>query len=154
MVESSEMSGWPKIKWYWPRIGLIRASLSSYFSTFWLSEPKCTEIWSEKAPDLSHLGPTGPLWRQTYHPCSSTQPLSHLLTWPHSTLTCVYSCNIWPSWTLILTLHSTNLALFHNQPRKAKMYWISYLYKSTRMCPIRRTFDLISVETDTPASLV
>ena len=29
-------------------------------STFRLGEPKCTDIWSEKVPDLSHLGPIEP----------------------------------------------------------------------------------------------
>ena len=41
----------------------------------------CTEIWSEKAPDLSHLGPIGPTFEPnlpstilTYHACA-VQPL-------------------------------------------------------------------------------
>ena len=32
----------------------------SDFSTFWLTEPKCTEIWSENTLDLSHLRPIWP----------------------------------------------------------------------------------------------
>ena len=34
----------------------IRDFFRSYFSTFWLGEPKCAEIRSEKVMDLSHLG--------------------------------------------------------------------------------------------------
>ena len=30
------------------------------FQCIWRSRAKCTEIWSEKAPDLSHLGPIWP----------------------------------------------------------------------------------------------
>ena len=32
----------------------------SCFSTFWLPEPNCTEIWSYNLPDLSHLMPIWP----------------------------------------------------------------------------------------------
>ena len=35
----------------------IRDFFRSDFSTFLLSEPKYTDIFSEKNPDLSHLGP-------------------------------------------------------------------------------------------------
>ena len=42
---------------YWPQMGHIREFFSSDVSTFWLAEPKCSEIWSEKVPDLSHIGP-------------------------------------------------------------------------------------------------
>ena len=50
---------------------------------------KCTEIWSEKAPDLSHLGPIWPTWSQNYHPwfvlCLS-RPVDRVITnlcYPH-----------------------------------------------------------------------
>ena len=47
----------------WSKMGQIRDFFRSYFSTFWLTEPKCTEIWSEKITDLSNLGPIWPtLW--------------------------------------------------------------------------------------------
>ena len=34
--------------------------MSYILSTFWLAEPICTGIWSEKVPDLSHLVPIWP----------------------------------------------------------------------------------------------
>ena len=40
----------------WPQMRLIRDFFRSDFSIFWLAEPKCTEIWSQKVPDLPHLG--------------------------------------------------------------------------------------------------
>ena len=30
------------------------------FSTFWITEPKCTKLWSEKVPDLFHLEAISP----------------------------------------------------------------------------------------------
>ena len=42
----------------WYKMWQIRDFFRSDFSTFWLEEPKCTEIWSEKLPDLSQLGPS------------------------------------------------------------------------------------------------
>ena len=39
----------------WPQMEKIRDFFRSDFSTIWLTEPKCTEIWSENVPDLSHL---------------------------------------------------------------------------------------------------
>ena len=42
----------------WPKMGQIQHIFRSDFSTFWLGEPKCTEISSEKVPDLSDLWPT------------------------------------------------------------------------------------------------
>ena len=37
-------------------MGQIQDFFRSHFRTFWLGEPKCSEIWSEKLTDLSHLG--------------------------------------------------------------------------------------------------
>ena len=47
----------PKVCPIVPLIGQIRDFFTSNFSTFWLGEPKCTEIWSEKGLDFYHLGP-------------------------------------------------------------------------------------------------
>ena len=50
-------SGWSDFGLKWVRLtpdGKIRAFFRSHF------EPKCTEIWSEKSPDLSHLGSNRP----------------------------------------------------------------------------------------------
>ena len=47
---------------------------------------KCTEIWSEKAPDLSHLGQIWPNWSQTYHPWPSVKPPSDIRLWLHHSL--------------------------------------------------------------------
>ena len=51
----------------------IQDFVRSYFSSF------CTEILSERVPDLSHLGPiwlvilqVWPLWVYVWHPCSTT----------------------------------------------------------------------------------
>ena len=41
-------------------MGQIRDYFRLDFSTFWRGAPKCTEIWSEKVPDLSHLGQIWP----------------------------------------------------------------------------------------------
>ena len=42
----------------WLQNGQIRDFFRSYFSSFWLGEPKRTEIWSEKVPDLGPIWPT------------------------------------------------------------------------------------------------
>ena len=44
----------------WAQMRQIRDFFRSDFRTFWLGEPKCSEIWSEKVPDLSHLRPNWP----------------------------------------------------------------------------------------------
>ena len=54
------------------KISVGKWAFSDQISVHLAPRAKCTEIWSEKAPDLSHLGPiwpTDPLWNQTYHPC-------------------------------------------------------------------------------------
>ena len=41
----------------WPQIGQILEFSQITFSTFWLTETKCTESDLKKIQDLSHLGP-------------------------------------------------------------------------------------------------
>ena len=46
----------------WPQMGQTMEFFSKTdFSTFWLIEPKYTEMWSDKVPDLSYLGPIYPM---------------------------------------------------------------------------------------------
>ena len=49
-------------------MGQFRDFSRSDFSTFWLTEPKCTEIWSEQVPDFPILGQSGLLWSKNWHP--------------------------------------------------------------------------------------
>ena len=51
---------WARSEWDWTKMGQILDFFKSDVSTFWLSEPKCTEIWSENIPDLSYLVPICP----------------------------------------------------------------------------------------------
>ena len=46
---------WPQSGSNCPKMGKIRDFFRSDFSTFWLEEPKCTEIWSEKVPEFSNF---------------------------------------------------------------------------------------------------
>ena len=46
-----------------PQMLQIRTFFRAEFSTFWHRALKCTEIWSEKVLDLSHLGP---IWSKMY----------------------------------------------------------------------------------------
>ena len=49
----------------WDKSGAFSDQISVHLAP----RAKCTEIWSEKATDLSHLGSkSDPLWSQTYHP--------------------------------------------------------------------------------------
>ena len=73
-LESPEvLSHWIWDMWSGPngpdclKMGQIWDFFRSDFSTFWLSEPKCTEIWSEKVPDLSLSGPSERLWDQIWN---------------------------------------------------------------------------------------
>ena len=46
----------PKWAEIWTQMEQMRDLFGSDFSTFWLGEPKCTEILFEKVPDLYYLG--------------------------------------------------------------------------------------------------
>ena len=50
-------SNWVRLAPNGTNLGLFKIS----FSTFWLAETKCTEMWSEKVQDLSHLGQSYPV---------------------------------------------------------------------------------------------
>ena len=41
----------------WPKMGQIQGFFQIRFSTFWLTEPKCTESDLKNIPDLSNLWP-------------------------------------------------------------------------------------------------
>ena len=91
---------WPQRGSDWPQMDQIRDFFRSDFSTFWRgakmywnliwkspgfvpTEPKCTEIWSEKVPDLSHWGLSEPLWCQTWTSVSATTGLG-VKSWDNS----------------------------------------------------------------------
>ena len=46
---------WAQSRSDWSQMGQIRNFFRSDFRTFWRPAPKCSEIWSEKVLDLSHL---------------------------------------------------------------------------------------------------
>ena len=56
----------------WKRLSLNRTNLGPFqitnFSTFSLTEPKCTELWSEHVQDLFHLGQSDQIWAQIWSP--------------------------------------------------------------------------------------
>ena len=54
----------------WPQMGQIRDFFRSYFSTFWLTEPKCTQIWSEKRLGFSLK--SAPCMTQSRYFCPNT----------------------------------------------------------------------------------
>ena len=115
----------------WPKIGHIRDFFRSDFSTFWPDQPKCTEIWSEKAPGLSHLGPIWPTFEPNLPPLlADNSELTDLLSvnrpvqW-FEICFWIYNSKIQLNWWHLPLKQSVTLDLIINWRNRTNM-WFDY----------------------------